>query len=261
MTNKATVLMTRNHSAGQGDPLIPDVRLRHSTVRAVIHDNLRPIRRTLLLTVALTAAIGMLLPLINQAWMQMIRALIQWLQLDISVQSVINRVPYLAVTVLPPTPTDYLWHAAAALAVIAGARVALPAPFRATAMLVASIHFVATIVIALVPDAFPYSVADHTLWLSVFTVGLIIGLPSVMALTHAIIERDYEHRILGILLIWGFFIITLPVKLVTHAMLISSLSRLTTPTLFLVFGPAFDVFVLTALYAFIVTWRHNPGTT
>lgn len=259
MTNKATLLMTRHNSAGQGEHPVPDVRLRHSTVRAVIRDNLRPIRRTLLVTLALTAAVGLLLPLINQVWMQAIRALIQWLQLEITVQSALNRVPYLTASTLPPTPTDYIWHATMALALLVAARIALPAPFRAMAMLVAAVHFVATIVIALVPDAFPYSVADHTLWLSVFTVGLVIGLPTIMALTHAIIERDYEHRILGILLIWGFFIITLPIKLVAHAQLISGLSRLATPTLFLVFGPAFDVFVLTALYAFIVTWRHNPG--
>ncbi|MBK9392637.1 MAG: hypothetical protein IPN40_01680 [Uliginosibacterium sp.] len=262
MTTKATVLMTRNSTAEHGEAQAHGTKLRQSTVRAVIRDNLKPITHTLLVTVALTATICALLTLINKFWMHVTSALIEWLQLELTLHSVLNRVPFLAsASDQQLTASAYLWHAAGALTILALARIVLHPPFRATAMAVAGIHLATTILTALIPDAFPYSIADHTRWLSIFTIGLIIALPILMALTHAIIERDHEHRIFGILLIWGFFIVTLPIKLVAHAQLIAYLSRLTMPTLFIVFGPAFDIFLLTALYSFVVTWRHNSSGT
>lgn len=238
----------------------PRPAIKHSTIRPVIRDNAKQITHAVVVSAVLTITIYGLLPLINKIWLQGASALIDWLQLELSVSSSFERIPFITAPVSAPLLAhNYAWHLGIAVLIIVIAKVLLHPPFRAAVMAVAGLHILTTAAIAVLPGVFPYSVADHTRWLSIFTVGLIVALPTIMALTHAIIERNHERRIFGVLLIWTFFIATLPVKLIAHAQLIRSLSRLATPSLFLVFGPALDIFLLTALYSFIVTWRHNPA--
>jgi len=135
----------------------------------------------------------------------------------------------------------------------------LRAPFRNPLRLLAVFHVLCVLGSLALPEGKTYSIEEHTRSLSVFTQGLLLLLPAVMATTHFIVERSNERRILATVLIATYLIVTLPVKLVAHALLIQTASGLAMPTLFLVFGPAFDIFVVTALYAWAVTWRHGQG--
>lgn len=106
--------------------------------------------------------------------------------------------------------------------------------------------------------AFPYDLAEHTRSLSVFSIGLLLCLPAIMAATHYIVERSHERRILATLLIAAWLILSLPLKLLAHTALLQLASPLAMPTLFLVFGPALDILLVSALYAWAVSWRHHP---
>ncbi|MBS1208959.1 MAG: putative rane protein [Proteobacteria bacterium] len=162
---------------------------------------------------------------------------------------------------LPLAPPDLAMlsihlGAAACLYLCAGK---LHAPFRSPLRLLAVFHALCVLGSFALPEGGLYSIEEHTRSLSIFSQGLLLFLPAVMALTHFIVERSNERRILATVLIAAYLIVTLPVKLAAHALLIQTASSLAMPTLFLVFGPAFDIFVVTALYAWAVTWRHGQG--
>lgn len=255
-----TVVSNKNISTGHTEYHEQELALKHSAFRSVIKDNSQQIVHCLIVTTALTIAIYALLPAIARFWTQCITLLIEWLQLNLSLPSHSGRIP--AITAPPPFPLqkgDYGWHIATTFTLVIAARLILRPPFRSLIMLIGVFHLLSVTIISAIPSAYPYSIFDHTRWIATFTTALIVALPLIMAFTHAIIERNHERRVFGILLIWAYLIVSMPIKLVAHALLIQSLTHLITPTLFVIFGPALDICLLTAIYAYIVTWRHNSA--
>lgn len=231
-----------------------------STLRSVLTDNARQIATSLFITLTLSIVMAGLLPAFSRFWAFAIQQLIPWLSLEGRLANADSLIPAIEANAsLPADGHLVLVHAATALIFMLVARLSLRPPFRTLLISIGALHLFNTAISAVFPSAFPYTLAEHTHWLALFTVGLMLALPLIMLITHAIIERSLERRIFATLLICTYFILTLPVKLVAHAALILSFGQLATPTLFLLLGPAFDIFLLTALYAFVVTWRHNPA--
>ena len=218
----------------------------------------------LAMTVTLSALIWWCLPVIEEFWQTLLDHLIPALNIsDIGVtaqpvQPAWAHLHGLAVTAPLQAPRmDLLGlHVLGALSLALFATWLRP-PFRNCLRLLAALHLALALACVSLPGGAPYSVEEHTRYLSLSTEALLLALPTVMAFTHYIIEYNQERRILGTLLIALYLILTLPLKLTIHAILIKTGSGLAEPTLFLVFGPALDIFMVTAIYAWVVTWRHN----
>ncbi|WP_018609090.1 hypothetical protein [Uliginosibacterium gangwonense] len=255
-----TTILTTILSKNPDEYVKRDRVLAPAGLRALLADNARQIGLCALATLFLTTALILLVPAFSRYWAHTTKLLIELLGLNLQVAFSHEWIVYITAASSEPTPTwqTFGWHALGAACFILLCRIALRPPFRSLFMLIGLFHLINTGVMAILPTAYPYTIAEHTRWLSLFTVGFLLLLPSVMALTHAIIERSHERRIFATLLIASYFILTLPLKLAAHAALIQLGSRLMTPTLFLAFGPAFDICLFTALYTYAATWRHNP---
>lgn len=260
MTSTTTILTTILGKSPD-DRLKKDRALAPSGLRALLAENARQIGLCVLATLFLTTALVLLVPAFSRYWAHTTKLLLELLDLDLQVAFSHEWVVYITTSsTTSPAWETIGWHALGAAGFILLSRIILRPPFRSPFMLIGIFHLLNTGVMAIIPMAYPYTIADHTRWLSLFTVGFLLVLPCLMALTHAIIERNHERRIFATLLIASYFILTLPLKLVAHAAIIQVGSRLMTPTLFLAFGPAFDICLFTALYTYAVTWRHNPDS-
>lgn len=228
--------------------------------RAILKENLRQILFCLLVTAFLTAACVLLVPLLSRFWAHASRLLIQALGLPLQLGASHEWIIFIGAADTSPAQMSELlpWHALGAVLFTLLSRLILRPPFRSFFMALGLFHLFNTGLMAVLPNAYPYSIADHTRYLSLFTLVSLALLPTVMALTHAIIERNHERRIFATVLIAAYFIVSLPLKLVAHASIIYLCGRLITPVLFIAFGPAFDIVLFTTLYAYVVTWRHNP---
>lgn len=256
-----TTILTSILSKSPDDRLKRDRTLAPAGLRALLAENARQIGLCVLATLFLTTALVLLVPAFSRYWAHATKLLIELLGLDLQIAFSHEWVVFITTSSAPiPAWETFGWHALGSAGFILLSRLVLRPPFRSLFMLIGMFHLLNTGVMAILPMAYPYTIADHTRWLSLFTVGFLLVLPCLMALTHAIIERNHERRIFATLLIASYFILTLPLKLVAHAALIQMGSRLMTPTLFLAFGPAFDICLFTALYTYAVTWRHNPDS-
>lgn len=215
---------------------------------------------------ALSGLVWWCLPVIEEFWQELLGHLLEALARDGVGMIAHPMLPAwahlngLAVTAtLQPPAMDILgYHMLGALCLALFASW-LRAPFRNCLRLLAALHMLLALACVALPGGAPYSVEEHTRCLSLSTEALLLALPVVMACTHYIIEYNLERRVLGTLLVALYLILTLPLKLAVHALLIQTAGGLAEPTLFLVFGPALDIFMVTAIYAWVVTWRHNRG--
>ena len=230
-----------------------------SSLRAILAENTRQIGGNLFVTLILTIVMAGLLPAFSLFWNFTIERLLDWLSLEATLTQVHGILPSLEANV-PLASKDYLPHIGFSLGLMLLARLFLRAPFRSFVIGIGGLHLLNTLLCLVFPLAFPYSLREHTTALSFFTTGLILALPFVMLITHAIIERSQERRLFATLLLCVYFIFSLPVKLVAHTAIILGLGKLAFPSVFLLLGPALDILLLTTLYAFVVTWRHNAPT-
>jgi hypothetical protein len=220
----------------------------------------------ILMASTLSALLWWCLPAIEQFWQTLLTSLLGMLAMEgMSVsQSAVSpawmHLGALAVTAPIPVPGMNILgiHVLGALCLVLIAGWLRP-PFRSSLRLFATLHVMLALACVSLPGGARYSIEDHTRCLTLFTEALLLALPVVMAFTHYIIEYNLERRVVGTTLIAGYLVLTLPLKLVAHALLIRAGTGLAEPTLFLVFGPALDIFMVTAIYAWIVTWRHHHG--
>lgn len=235
--------------------------------RHLLRGRMAQFAMALLITSGLTLLLWQLLPLIYRFWNHSLSQLLSGLALDDAqrvtlsistpawrhLESVAISLPLAA----PSLATLAAHLSGATLVYLLAAH--LNAPFRAPLRLLAVFHGFTALASLALPNGAAYSIEEHTRVLNVFTQGLLLLLPVVMAFTHYIVERSNERRILATVLIASYLIAALPIKLLAHALLIQAASGLAMPTLFLVCGPAFDILAVTAIYAWAVTWRHGQG--
>lgn len=219
-----------------------------------------------LMAAGLMLGLYLILPWCFRFWEFALTQLLTWLPLDEARLNTLNLVlpawrelETPAIKQWLPLPDYHAWlgnlGGAAVLYMLAGLlRPTLRSALRALAIF----HALAVLAQGL-SSTFPYDVEEHTRSLSVLSIGLLLCLPLIMAATHYIVERSHERRALATLMIAAWLILSLPLKLLAHVALLKLLSPLAMPTLFLVFGPALDILVVSALYAWAVTWRHKAA--
>lgn len=218
-----------------------------------------------LMAAALSLLTLWLLPALLRFWDASLLQLLSWLPLSEAMPGRMSlQLPLWgefeapAVQLWLPTPDYHAWlgnlGGATLLFLLAGLlRPALRSVLRA----LAGFHL-ATLLIQAISTPVT-EVAQHTHHLAALSIGLLLSLPLVMAATHYIVERSHERRLLASAMIAAYLSLSLPLKLLAHVALLQLLSPLAMPTLFLVFGPAFDILCVNALYAWAISWRHHAG--
>lgn len=215
---------------------------------------------------SLSLALYLALPLCYRFWTFSLNELIAVLPLEAARLTTLNLVfpawqdletPAIKLWLATPDYHDWLGNIGGAILLYLLAGLLRPT-LRAALRALAVFHLFGVLAQGLASQS-PYDMEEHTRSLSVFTIGLLLCLPVVMAATHYIVERNHERRAIATILIAAWLILSLPPKLLAHAALLNLISPLAMPTLFMVFGPALDIMIVSALYAWVVTWRHGPG--
>jgi hypothetical protein len=101
---------------------------------------------------------------------------------------------------------------------------------------------------------FSWDVLRHTQSLVDFSLLWLLLTPWLLAAGYYLSERRLFNRLLATLLILAYQILSLPLKLVLHCVLISQLSTAVIPLLFLACGPVLDVLMFGALYTWVISW-------
>ncbi|MGR8918843.1 MAG: hypothetical protein ACU85V_04440 [Gammaproteobacteria bacterium] len=154
---------------------------------------------------------------------------------------------------------DTLLHAAAAclvlmlLAYLLGRGRALPLAYLVWAGCL--VELIACGAFALGLDAGGQTIATHVT--SGFEFALVLAGFTPLMLAFSFYVFDYPLRIkaLGTLVIIGGLLLVAPFQYLVHVVLIDALSLVVMPPLFVLFGLLFDVAVLIALYAWVVSWE------
>jgi hypothetical protein len=110
----------------------------------------------------------------------------------------------------------------------------------------------------LIPERFAHTVEDHlnaVLWSGwgVMTFGVFL-----LCCAQGVLRVPARTVMLHALLFLGYFVLMLPHKAVLHALILQHLSVLLMPLLYFWFGVLFDVVVLNALFAWMVSETPQP---
>lgn len=163
---------------------------------------------------------------------------------------------------LPGTAiTQWVWLAHATSASLAGLlTVRLPErmlPLTYMVRILCGLQFFVLLFFLFFEAAFPYSIIDHTRDIFGFRVFLLMILPSLLGLTYFIFEACRWRKLLACFTLFLYFVLSLPLLLLGHALLIAYLSPLVMPLLYLAFGPLLDTLIFVALYSWVVTWSED----
>jgi len=220
-----------------------------------------------LMALALCLASWAILPRVEQFWIWATRQLLVGLSVQggVSLSSPASPVPAwshltgLSMGIPEATPDNitWFWHVLGTLG-IAVLALGLRAPLRTPVLLTAVFHAGLCSICMLMDGGQTYGISEHTQYLTYCTETLILLLPVMLAGAHYIIENSLERRVLATILIAGYLIVAHPFRLVLHALIIQTATGLAEPTLFLLGGPALDMFLITALYTWVTAWRHHP---
>lgn len=248
------------------DSLKPPRTWRQSTQNLRQSRRLRPVF-ALLTAAALSALLWQCLPLIQHFWQLSLQTFLPALLPDgahISREAFSAALPgTLSLPIIdmplnaPSLSQLGLLLTITALLFLACGR--LSRPFRGAFRCLLSGHGLFVLAAYALAPAPLYTLAEHTRHLSRFSLGLLLLTPLIMAAIHSIIERSVERRLLASTLIALWLIIALPFKLLVHALLIHVSNGLLMPSLFLIAGPALDVFIFSALYVWALSWPEKTA--
>lgn len=134
-------------------------------------------------------------------------------------------------------------------------------PLKYPLRIVCAVQFVALFYFWLFPSKFLYRVADHSEEL--FGIGYVVMLatPVMLALGYYILNQSLIKKIFNTLLILVFLGIMIPHQVLAHALILTQVSVLFMPVLYLCFGAIFDALVFIALYSWIVSNTTIEATT
>lgn len=218
--------------------------------------------QALALGLALSLILVLALNPLSRLWQAEIAHLLNFLSLDAQLVSQTIHIGHaslgkrLGITMLSPLPDAFSLSLQGVMSFgIFGMTWAVRSmPLRCGLRLLCVLHWMGIAMIALQGDAFPYSVLDHTQLLFSSSLTWLLLTPLFLAAGFFLVERSWLNRIAASLLIIGFEIVALPLKLLLHSLLVALLSRTVIPPLFLGGGPILDVMLLAALYAWVLTW-------
>lgn len=236
-------------------------RLAHALRR-----HARPAGSAIGLMLLLMIASWLLLPFVCRLWDFVLGGLLQLsglsaLRHDLAAAAGLPgefglQVPVLQRELVAPSCTEWLLNlgGATSLALAAGL---MPALLRTPLRALCGFHACCVLLAGLAGGG---DVGAHTRLLATLTLCLILAMPLLLALGHSIMERSNARRIAACALCSGYLVLALPFKLALHLALIDLLGTLALPTLFLLFGPAFDLLAILAIYAWLASWR-QPSLT
>ncbi|MDB5800436.1 MAG: hypothetical protein JWL63_1375 [Rhodocyclales bacterium] len=162
----------------------------------------------------------------------------------------------LGISMESPAPDSFalMLHGLMCIGVFGISWAVMSMPLRCGLRLLCVLHALGLLMIAARGNAFPYSLLDHTRVLYDSSLIWLLLTPSLLAAGFFLVERSWLNRLAASALILGFEIIALPLKLILHSLLVTLLSPVAIPVLFLAAGPVLDILLLAALYAWVLTW-------
>jgi hypothetical protein len=153
-----------------------------------------------------------------------------------------------------PDKQMLLLHAIMCVGIFGMSWAIISMPLRCGLRALCILHALGLMMIAARGNAFPYSLLEHTQVLYDSSLIWLLLTPGMLAAGFFLVERSWFNRLAASVLILGFEIIALPLKLILHSVLVALLSPAVIPVLFLGGGPALDILLLGALYAWVLTW-------
>lgn len=206
------------------------------------------------------------LPWLTRAWAWVLQAGIGALDLNALVALHPITMPWglpamSRLTLVGPAAQSGLWGGMGQVAVLLAAALALSrwrrqvGPWTPIAQAVLALYGLSILLFGLGARHLPQHLAQHTGDLFVFGVVLQCLVPLVLGLTFFPLERRWHLRMAAVALTLGYFMLCLPIKLLAHAWLIGHWGAATMPMLYLCFGPALDVLLFVAIYAWMASWR------
>jgi len=214
------------------------------------------------LAITLTVMLILALNPVTQLWQFALSGLIKWLALDAQVVERGIRLGHaslgsrLGISMVGPTPehSALALHGLMCVGVFGLSWAVRSMPLRCGLRLLCGLHALGLSAIVLQGNAFPYSLLDHTRVLYDSSLIWLLLTPALLGAGFFLVERSWPNRLAAAALILGFEILSLPLKLALHAVLVALLSPAVIPLLFIGAGPVLDILLLAALYAWVLTW-------
>ncbi|MEC5387067.1 hypothetical protein VVD49_15165 [Uliginosibacterium sp. H3] len=214
------------------------------------------------LATTLTVVLIFALNPLTQVWHNALNALIEWLSLDAQVIERSIRLKHatlgsrlgLSIPAQMPDTSSLTLHGLMCVGIFGLSWAVRSMPLRCGLRLLCGLHGLGLLMVVMQGEAFPYSLLEHTRVLYDSSLIWLLLTPALLGAGFFLVERSWPNRIAAALLIIGFEIFALPIKLALHSVLVALLSPAVIPLLFLGAGPVLDILLLAALYAWVLTW-------
>ncbi len=123
--------------------------------------------------------------------------------------------------------------------------------------LVAIVHLTSVFFFWLVPERFPYTLADYMRGMMTASICVIVIVPVVLAFTLYLLDLSWPRKWLATIMIVAYIAVLAPLKYGLQAALLHEGSLLFLPLLYLLAGIPLDVFVFIAMYAWAMSWSRQ----
>lgn len=221
-----------------------------------------------ILPAAFATGVYVALDYILEGWRMMFAWLYQPLALDGVATRVVEFIPTLY-TAIPyytaaaewPTQTQMIggWIAVAVLALLGVLLRGRALPLGYLLRGIAIVQLSAQIWFTLAEPPFAYTLSGYIGGLLQSGIVILVLSPFLVALTFFVFEFPLIHKAFLAVALVVHLAVMIPLQATVHAWIISHVSLLAMPVLFLVFGILLDIFVYVALYGWGMSWR-SGGT-
>lgn len=103
------------------------------------------------------------------------------------------------------------------------------------------------------PARFPYGLSQHLRMLLELGANFMLGMPLMLCMGWSLLRLPWHLKLLGPIGVLAYFAVWLPHQAMLHLWLLSQLSVLFMPLLFLCFGILLDGWIFVALYAWLAS--------
>lgn len=126
-------------------------------------------------------------------------------------------------------------------------------PLKYPLRIICIIQFATLLYFWMSPTTYLYSIAEHSEELLSTGYVVLLATPVMLALGYYILNQSLLKKIFNTLLILAFLSIMIPHQIISQALILTHLSVVFMPVLYLCFGAVFDALVFIALYSWIVS--------
>lgn len=160
----------------------------------------------------------------------------------------------LATEPVPVTGQHVALHVLGVAAALLAASRVRRVPVRHALFGLCLLHLVGVVVAWLQGESFAHDMLSQTRLIADTNLLWLALSPAMLTIGFYVVERSWVNRLLASALFIGWQILALPLKLLLAAVLIDLLTPAIIPLLFIVAGPMLDVLLMSALYAWFITW-------